>query len=225
MQFDEQKLAPLYKLLVGKPGSSYTFSIAERIGLPQKLISRARRLVDENHFTLDTLLNRTEQDLQQIDKEKDTLAKLLKENERLKHDMQMVINKELHRQQVEKLKYQNHLSDEKIHYLKDMERRLKALVIEWRKSEQKEDVIKMIHALLFKQKDKMVVEKNQKKLNEKYIEIGGTIQIGQKVKMKNNRSVGIVKEMRGKKAILQVGAVPITVNLTDLVAIADKPGS
>lgn len=225
MQFDEQKLAPLYKLLVGKPGSSYTFSIAERIGLPQKLISRARRLVDENHFTLDTLLNRTEQDLQQIDKEKDTLAKLLKENERLKHDMQMVINKELHRQQVEKLKYQNHLSDEKIHYLKDMERRLKALVIEWRKSEQKEDVIKMIHALLFKQKDKMVVEKNQKRLNEKYIEIGGTIQIGQKVKMKNNRSVGIVKEMRGKKAILQVGAVPITVNLTDLVAIADKPGS
>ncbi len=225
MQFDEQKLAPLYKLLVGKPGSSYTFSIAERIGLPQKLISRARRLVDENHFTLDTLLNRTEQDLQQIDKEKDTLAKLLKENERLKHDMQMVINKELHRQQVEKLKYQNHLSEEKIHYLKDMERRLKALVIEWRKSEQKEDVIKMIHALLFKQKDKMVVEKNQKKLNEKYIEIGGTIQIGQKVKMKNNRSVGIVKEMRGKKAILQVGAVPITVNLTDLVAIADKPVS
>lgn len=225
MQFDEQKLAPLYKLLVGKPGSSYTFSIAERIGLPQKLISRARRLVDENHFTLDTLLNRTEQDLQQIDKEKDTLAKLLKENERLKHDMQMVINKELHRQQVEKLKYQNHLSEEKIHYLKDMERRLKALVIEWRKSEQKEDVIKMIHALLFKQKDKMVVEKNQKKLNEKYIEIGGTIQIGQKVKMKNNRSVGIVKEMRGKKAILQVGAVPITVNITDLVAIADKPVS
>ena len=225
MQFDEQKLAPLYKLLVGKPGSSYTFSIAERIGLPPKLITRARRLVDENHFTLDTLLNRTEQDLQQIDKEKDTLAKLLKENERLKHDMQMVINKELHRQQVEKLKYQNHLSEEKIHYLKDMERRLKALVIEWRKSEQKEDVIKMIHALLFKQKDKMVVEKNQKKLNEKYIEIGGTIQIGQKVKMKNNRSVGIVKEMRGKKAILQVGAVPITVNITDLVAIADKPVS
>jgi len=49
--------------------------------------------------------------------------------------------------------------------------------------------------------------------------------IGQKVKMKNNRSVGIVKEIRGKKAILQVGAVPITVNIIDLVAIADKPDS
>jgi len=225
MQFDEQRLLPLYKLVVGKPGSSYTFSIAERIGLPTKLIQRARKLVDDNHFTLDTLLNRTEQDLQHIDKEKDTLNKLLKENEKLKHDMQEVMNKELHRQQVEKLKHQNLLSEEKIQYLKDMERRLKALVIEWRKSEQKEDVIKMIHALLFKQKDKMVVEKNQKKLNEKYVEIGGDIKIGQKVKMKNNRSVGIVKEIRGKKAILQVGAVPITVNIIDLVAIADKPDS
>ena len=34
MAFDEKNLRPLYKLIVGKPGSSYTFSIAERIGLP-----------------------------------------------------------------------------------------------------------------------------------------------------------------------------------------------
>jgi DNA mismatch repair protein MutS2 len=33
---------PLYKLIIGKPGSSYTFSIAERIGLDKKLIDRAR---------------------------------------------------------------------------------------------------------------------------------------------------------------------------------------
>ena len=38
MQFDEQNLLPLYKLQVGKPGSSYTFSIAERIGLDLSLI-------------------------------------------------------------------------------------------------------------------------------------------------------------------------------------------
>ena len=54
---------PLYKLIIGKPGSSYTFSIAERIGLDNRLIDRARTLVDEDHFRLDKLLNRTEQDL------------------------------------------------------------------------------------------------------------------------------------------------------------------
>ena len=64
MAFDEKNLLPLYKLIVGKPGSSYTFAIAERIGLDKRLIDRARQLVDEDHFKLDKLLNRTEQDLQ-----------------------------------------------------------------------------------------------------------------------------------------------------------------
>src|SRR6266540_3651370 len=54
--FEEVNLQPLYKLIVGKPGSSYTFAIAERIGLPKPLINRARELVSEDHFRLDKLL-------------------------------------------------------------------------------------------------------------------------------------------------------------------------
>ena len=222
MQFDEKNLLPLYKLIIGKPGSSYTFSIAERIGLEKRLIDKARTLVDEDHFTLDKLLNRTEQDLQKIDEEKKELVQLLKENERLKKEMQQVLNKEKHEQEVERMKHQNKISEEKINYLKDMERRLKAMVIEWRRSDDKDKVVKMIHALLFNQKEKMVTEKHQKKLNEKFIEIGGDIQIGDKVRMKQNRQVGIVKEIRGKKCVLQVGVMPITVDLKDLVVVKDK---
>ena len=107
-------------------------------------------------------------------------------------------------------------------YLKDMERRLKAMVIEWRKATNKNEVVKMIHALLFNQKEKMQKEKQQKKLNEKFIEIDGEIKPGDKVKMKQNRQVGILKEIRGKKAIVQLGMVPITVNLHDLVLVKDK---
>jgi DNA mismatch repair protein MutS2 len=59
MQFDEEKLLPLYKLQIGKPGSSYTFSIAERIGLDKKLINKAKKLVDDDQFRLDKLLYRT----------------------------------------------------------------------------------------------------------------------------------------------------------------------
>ena len=81
MAFDEQNLLPMYKLIIGKPGSSYTFSIAERIGLPQHLINKARKLVDEDHFTLDKLLNRTEQDLRDLEKKEVDLLKLVKENE------------------------------------------------------------------------------------------------------------------------------------------------
>lgn len=222
MQFDEKNLLPLYKLQVGKPGSSYTFSIAERIGLDKKLIARARKLVDENHFQLDKMLNSTEQDLQAIDKEKNKLQQLLKENESLKREMLRVMGKEEHQQEVEKLKLQNKISEDKLIYLKDMERRLKAMVIEWRKAEDKDSVVKMIQALLFNQKEKMQAEKRQKKINEKFDEVGGEIKIGDKVKMNQNRQVGIVKEIRGKKALLQVGMVPMTVELKDLVVVKDK---
>jgi DNA mismatch repair protein MutS2 len=223
MQFDEKNLLPMYKLQVGKPGSSYTFSIAERIGLDKKLINKARKLVDEEHFRLDKLLNRTEQDLQIIDKEKDQLTKLLKENEALKKEMQQVLDKERHRQETEKLRLQNQVSEERIAYMKDMERRLKAMVIEWRKAEDKDSVVKMIHALLFNQKEKLQQDKKQKKINEKFNEVEGDIKVGDKVKMNNNRTVGIVKDIRGKKAVLQVGVVPITVDLKDLVLVVDKP--
>src|SRR5437773_6213249 len=50
MAFDENNLLPLYKLVIGQPGSSYTFSIAERIGLDKRLIDKARKMVDEDHF-------------------------------------------------------------------------------------------------------------------------------------------------------------------------------
>lgn len=222
MQFDEKNLLPMYKLIVGKPGSSYTFSIAERIGLEKRLIDKARKLVDDDHFNLDKLLNRTEQDLQHIDKEKAQLKTLLKENEALKKEMQQTLNKEQHEQEMEKIKLQNRIAADKIIYLKDMERKLKAMVIEWRKAEDKDKVVKMIHALLFQQKEKITAEKQQKKLNEKFEETGGEVVIGVKARMKQNRQVGIVKEIKGKKAILQVGVMPITVALKDLVVVKDK---
>jgi DNA mismatch repair protein MutS2 len=223
MQFDEKNLLPMYKLIVGKPGSSYTFSIAERIGLEKRLINKARTLVDEDHFTLDKLLNRTEQDLQKIDKEKYELQKLLKENERLRKEMNAVLQKEKHLQEIERLKHQNKIAEDKFAYLKDMERRLKAMVIEWRKTADKDKVVKMISALLFNQKEKFTAEKQQKKLDEKFDIIGGDVKVGDKVKMKNNRSTGIVKEIKGKKVVLQVGVVPITVDIKDVIVIQDKP--
>lgn len=163
MAFDEKNLMPLYKLIVGKPGSSYTFSIAERIGLDKSLITKARQLVDEDHFTLDKLLNRTEQDLRDIEIEKSALNRLLKENEKLKKEMTALMNKERHEQQVEILKHQNQISEDRIAFLKDMDRKLKQMLIDWKNTEDKNKVIQDIHNLLFKKNEKNVVNKLQKK--------------------------------------------------------------
>jgi len=222
MSFDEKSLQPLYKLIIGKPGSSYTFAIAERIGLDKKLIDRARALVDEDHFRLDKLLNTAENDLRQVEKKEKELNRLLKENERLKREMEQVLNKEKHQQQVELLKQQNKITEDRIAYLKDMDRKLKAIVQEWKRSDNKTEVMKQINALLFDQRQKQVAEKKDKKLSEKFKEVGGEIKPGVKVKMMKNRQVGIVKELKGKNAVVQLGAIPITVSLADLVVVVDK---
>jgi len=223
MAFDETNLQPLYKLIIGKPGSSYTFSIAERIGLEPRLIQRARTLVDQDHFRLDKLLNATEQDLRDLEKKEKDLNKLLKENEKLKKEMEALIHRERHEQQVELLKQQNRITEERIAYLKEMERKLRQIIFDWRKAEDKNEVIRQMQALLFKQKEKQVNDKVKKKFDAKYTEVGGDAQIGNKVMMKQNHQVGTVKEIRGKKAIVQVGLVPITVELSDLIVVQDKP--
>lgn len=222
MAFDEVNLQPLYRLIIGKPGSSYTFSIAERIGLPQHLIKRARMLVDEDHFRLDKLLNRTEQDLQKLDKEKKELHQILKENERLKKEMQVVMDKERHSQQVELLKHQNKVTEERIEYLKETERKLKQIVLEWRKTDNKEEVIKQVQNLLFKKKEAAVNNKLAKKAELKYRETTNAITVGAKVKMKKNHQVGEVKEIRGKRAVVQIGLLPMSVEIADLIAVEEK---
>jgi DNA mismatch repair protein MutS2 len=222
MSFDESSLQPLYKLIIGKPGSSYTFAIAERIGLDKKLIDRARNLVDEDHFRLDKLLNTAEHDLRQIERKEHELQQLIRENERLKKEMERVLNKEKHVQQVELLKQQNKITEDRIQYLKDMDRKLKALVQEWRRTDDKSEAMKQIQLLLFQQKQKQVTEKKDKKLDEKFTIIGGAVKVGDRVKMTKNRQVGVVKELRGKHAIVQLGLMPLTVPLTDLVVVAEK---
>src|SRR5580658_7514877 len=223
MAFDEKNLQPLYKLIIGKPGSSYTFSIAERIGLEPRLIQRARTLVDEDHFRLDKLLNATEQDLRELERREKELNKLMRENEKLKKEMEGLIHRERHEQQVELLKHQNKISEDRIAYLREMERKLRQIVLDWRKAEDKNEVIRQMQALLFKQKEKQVNEKVRKKFDAKYTEVGGSAQVGNKVMMKKNHQVGTVREIRGKKAIVQVGLVPITVELADLTVVQDRP--
>ena len=223
MAFDEKHLLPLYKLIVGRPSRSYTFSNAERIGMDKKLIQRARTMVDEEHFRLDKLLNRAEQDQRRVeDKEKD-LQKLLKENERLREEMETVIDKEKHKQQVEVLKQQNKITEERILYLKDMERKLKQMILEWRKSEDKNKVIREMSALLFKKNEQKVASKKQKQLQTKYEELAGKeIKVGDIVKMKKNLQVGEVLELRGKRAVVKIGLLPMQVDLENLVPVKEK---
>jgi DNA mismatch repair protein MutS2 len=47
MRYDVDKLEPLYQLEIGKPGSSFAFEIAGKIGIAKDIILHARAQVGE----------------------------------------------------------------------------------------------------------------------------------------------------------------------------------
>jgi DNA mismatch repair protein MutS2 len=184
------------------------------------LIKKARKLVDENHFSLDKLLNSTEKDLQAVQQERASLQKLIRENEQLKKQMDTVLNKEKHRQEMDRMREQNRISTDQIAYLKDMERKLRQIVLDYKKTENKQEVIQHLRDLLFKKKEAIVVNKMANKVNKQYREVQQSeIVPGSLVKLIKNYQVGTVKEIRGKRAIVQVGQLPLNVQLNELVMV------
>ena len=76
--------------------------------------------------------------------------------------------------------------------------------------------------MLFKKDEKKVVSKMQKKIDSKFNEVGGEIKAGDKVKMKKNHQVGEVLELRGKRAVVKIGLLPMQVEIKDLVVVKEK---
>ena len=52
--------------------------------------------------------------------------------------------------------------------------------------------------------------------------MGGDIRVGDKVKMKRNHQVGKVMELRGKRAIVKIGLLPMQVELSELIVVKEK---
>ncbi|HFB39272.1 MAG TPA: endonuclease MutS2, partial [Oceanithermus sp.] len=69
MAFDLERFAPTYRLLLGVPGRSYAFAIAERLGFPKGPLERARALLGEGAKTAEALLARLEEEKRALEAE------------------------------------------------------------------------------------------------------------------------------------------------------------
>ena len=120
---------------------------------------------------------------------------------------------------MELLKEQNRVSEQKFAYLKDMERKMKQIVLDWKKSEKKEEAMKNLYHLLFKKNDAVVVNKLAKKVDKQYKETKQPVVLGATVKLKKNYQVGEVMGFKGKRAIVKVGQLPMNIDIEDLIVV------
>ncbi|MGY8910856.1 MAG: endonuclease MutS2 [Flavobacteriales bacterium] len=75
MQFDERTLEPLYKLFVGQAGSSFTFEVAQKNGIPFSLINKAKKRVDTEKVRLDKTISKLQKERNKLQKNSDNLEK------------------------------------------------------------------------------------------------------------------------------------------------------
>ncbi len=223
MAFDESKLEPLYQLAIGKPGSSYTFAIAARSGLAKDIIDRARQLTEKGHIKLDKILHDTEQQSVRLDQKEDRLDQLIWQNEQLKKKYETLIDKEKLHQHYATLKLQNKIRKEELDYLRETERKFKQIIFDWKKSENKQEVINAAEKLLFQRRQ---IEQNTaaaRKADKKYLPLNKLPETGDLVRNRTSHQVGTIESTKGNKGIVKIGKMPFTVDLREWMVVTARP--
>lgn len=179
-------------------------------------------MAEQGHFKLDKILHRTEQQSVRLGTKEQQLDKLLQENERLKEEYERLIDKERLEQHFATLKLQNKIKKEELDYLRDMERKFKQIIFDWKKTKDKQTVIQAAEKILFKRK---AIEHNAaaaKKADKKYLLASKTPEVGDLIRNKSNHQVGRLIELKVKKAIVRIGKLPFTVDIQDWVVVLEK---
>lgn len=99
VEFNNETLAPTYKLLTGQPGSSNAFKIAVRLGLPEQTVARARQYLSAEQIKTADLMQKLEQARQQAESERCQAAQIRRDSEKLRiryqHlEQQLIIRKD-----------------------------------------------------------------------------------------------------------------------------------
>jgi DNA mismatch repair protein MutS2 len=75
MQFDEKTLEPLFKLFIGQAGSSFTFEVAQKNGIPFSLINRAKKKVERGKIRLDKTISNLQKERNKLQRTSESLQK------------------------------------------------------------------------------------------------------------------------------------------------------
>jgi len=200
MRFDVQKLEPYYMLEIGKPGSSFALEIARKIGLSNTVIDHAKELIGSDHTDMDKLLRDLERDKLRINNRE----RSLKEKERsLKRELEKYeeVNTNITGKKKEIL---NEAKEEAAKLLADTNKEIEKTIrhIKENKAEKKET--KQARTKLTALKEKVRPEKINRKDPELEV-VGGTIAVGDYVRLIGQEVVGQVVGERGKDLEVVIG--------------------
>ncbi len=215
MRYDVEKLEPLYQLEIGKPGSSFALEIASKIGLSKEIVAYAKVQIGEERVRYDRLLTQLENEKNQYAlllkevKEKDKLLEAkLKEYNQLKDTLEQT-----KKQYIQEAKVEAKL------LLDQANKKIESVIREIKEGKAEKEATKSLRKELDEFKEEVKPEKVSVQDPEIQV-VGGQIQVGDWVRLKDNGAIGEVLLLKSKDAELLIGDLKSTVKLSRLQKIA-----
>ena len=242
MLFDEKSLEPLYKLILGQAGSSFTFEVAQKNGIPYGLINRAKKKIEGGKVRFDKTIATLQKERSKLEKTSLTLKEeeiKAREESKKMETINAKIQEKLERyqelydanqrliyigQKIDDLseKYFNN-KDKKVligEFLKLVEiensKRKKATAKE---KKEKEIIQKKVVEEVKVKVEEIRKEKKEKKIKAQKLESEKpkvVLKIGDRVRMVDGKSIGTIDKIEKNKAVVNYGIFTSKVSLEEL---------
>lgn len=215
MLFDSRKMQPLFQLLTGKPGSSFAFEIAQKIGFPDDVLEMASEKTGKSQLDFDKQLQQLEVEKEEIKRQQQEfrvadsfLSEMIEKYEKLLTELEgkkQNILEEARQEALERVHSSNKLIEKTIK--------------EIRESGAEKEKTKEIRKELENHRKELEAEKNKKPLKpvrKTTLLKPGPIREGDIVKLKSHGSTGEVLSIKDGKAVIHTGSMRLTLDLDQL---------
>lgn len=239
MLFDEKSLEPMYKLVLGQAGSSFTFEVALKNGIPFSLINRAKKKIEVGKVRFDKTIANLQKERSKLEKTSQTLKEeetrareegKKMENINVKIKQKLESYQELYDSNQKTIYIGQKIEDIAEKYFNNKNKKeligefLKIVEIE--NSKRKKATPKENKAIIEKKKEVIAEvtvqveeirkEKKEKKLKPVIEKPKPILKLGDRVRMLDGKAVGSIDAIEKNKATVNYGMFTSKVSLEDL---------
>lgn len=239
MLFDEKSLEPMYQLVLGQAGSSFTFEVAQKNGIPFGLINRAKKKIEVGKVRFDKTIATLQKERSKLEK---TSINLKEEETRAREESKKMENINVKIKQKLESYQELYDSNQKLIYIgqkvddisekyfnnKNKKELIGELlkIVEIENSKRKKATPKENKIIAAKKKaiikevevkvEEIREEKKAKKLKPIIEKPKVILKIGYRVRMIDGRSVGTIDSIEKNKATVNYGIFTSKVSLDEL---------